>query len=327
MRVLVIGGAGYIGAHVVLALQEAGHTPIVFDDLSTGARENIAANIPLVVGNILDASALDSAFSQHKPDAVIHLAAKKAAGESMREPELYARVNIAGTINVLAAMLRAGCDEIIFSSSAAVYGSPHYVPMDEEHPTTPENFYGHTKLVVEGLLSWYGKTTPLRSVALRYFNAAGYDERGRITVPERDPQNLLPILLEAAAGKRKHVDLYGNDYDTPDGTCVRDYVHVTDLARAHVAALSWLDGQQPGTSIALNLGTGKGASVKECVAAVEELYGAVPADYVARRPGDPGTVITDAKRAKELLGWTPQHTEIKQILSTMGPLYKLKRRA
>jgi len=317
MHVAVIGGAGYIGSHVVLALQDAGFSPVVFDNLSTGRKENTPC--PLFVGDICNVQDLETFFTTYRPQAVIHLAAKKSSEESMRNLSLYAHVNIEGTINVLDAMVRHNVKTLIFSSTAAVYGQPQYVPMDEQHPTSPENFYGATKLACEQLFTWYGRLHGIRYAALRYFNAAGYDLR--IKHPEPDPNNLFPILFETVKGKRAAFTIMGTDYNTPDGTGVRDYVHVSDLARAHLLALTYLE-QHP--SLVCNLGSGRGYSVRECVTAMQELFGTFIVQEGPRRQGDPAVVLTSNEHALSTLNWTPEYTEIRDILLSMAHVYFLK---
>ena len=234
-RILVAGGAGYIGSHVQKQLLEDGFEVAVFDDLSSGDRKNILPGAAFIEGNILDKAALNAAMRQ-EIDGVVHLAAKKAVGESMVKPELYAENNISGSINILNAMAENGVKHIVFSSSAAVYGMPEYVPIDEDHRIAPINYYGYTKVAIEENMRWYARLGKLNYAALRYFNAVGYAADKSITGKERNPQNLMPIIMEAATGKREKFSIFGNDYDTPDGTCIRDYVHVSDLARAHTLA-------------------------------------------------------------------------------------------
>jgi len=284
MKLLVIGGAGYIGAHVVKELLQAGHKVVVFDNLSTGLRENLFHEAQFVHGDILDIAALSQVMTSDM-DAVFHFAAHKAAGESMRKPEKYATNNLSGTINIINAMSGAGIDKVIFSSSAAVYGTPRYLPMDEDHPLTPDSFYGFTKLEIERLLCWYEKLRGFRFAALRYFNAAGYDVDGMVTGLEQNPGNLLPVLMETAGGMREKLVIFGDDYDTPDGTCVRDYIHVNDLARGHLQALTYLTEYEK--SISVNLGVGRGYSVKEVYHRACDVTGVkIPMEQGPRRPGD-----------------------------------------
>ncbi len=320
MKVLVIGGAGYIGGHVALELLEAGHEVAVYDNLSSGRRENVSARGRFIEGDILDADSLGAAMAEGW-DGVVHLAAFKAAGESMTAPEKYARNNISGTINILNAMCAAGIKRIVFSSTAAVYGETEYLPVDEKHPTRPENFYGFTKLEVERLLSWYDKLKGLRYTALRYFNAAGYDIHGRVSGLERDPANLLPVMMEVAAGMRQYLTIFGDDYPTKDGTGVRDYVHVSDLARAHVAALERM--ARLDESLVVNLGSDAGLSVLEIVEAARRITGmAIPAKIEGRRDGDPARLVASSALAAEKLGWKAIHSDVDTLVSSSWNVYK-----
>lgn len=319
MRILVIGGAGYIGSHVVLALLEKGLDVRVFDNLSTGQRSNLFPKAEFVEGDILDTNVLHQAMTG--VDAVIHLAAKKAVGESMENPEKYAVNNITGTLNVLNAMTTAGVRHFVFSSSAAVYGMPDVDKLDETVPVNPINFYGFTKLEIERFLNWYDRLKGIRFVALRYFNAVGYDEQGRIHGLEQNPQNLLPIIMEVAAGSRERLNIYGNDYPTPDGTCIRDYIHVTDLADAHVRALDYLAADNP--SRIFNLGTGSGHSVLEMVTEAARLTDQpIPYQFAARRPGDPAILLATADLAQTILGWMPQHSDLPTIIQSTWHMYR-----
>lgn len=318
MRVVVIGGAGYIGSHVVRGLLDSGHVVRVFDNLSFGLRENLFPQAEFVHGDIMDELALGRALEGW--EAVVHLAAFKAVGESMVKPEKYARNNICGTVNILNAMSAHGLKRIVFSSSAAVFGEPSRLPIDEDHPTAPESFYGFTKLEIERILAWYSRLKGLRFSALRYFNAAGYDPEGRIMGLEREPNNLIPRLMEVAVGLKPGIDIFGDDYDTPDGTCVRDYVHVSDLARAHVMALDYMESRD--ADLRLNLGTGRGASVMEILEASRRVSGkAIPARIVGRRPGDPARLYASSARAKDVLGWEPLHSDIDTLVRTSWKAY------
>lgn len=320
MKVLVIGGAGYIGSHVALELMEAGHEVVAFDNLSSGLRANVFPGERLIEGDIMDEGALAAAMSEGF-DAAIHMAAFKAAGESMTAPEKYARNNLAGTVNILNAMCASGVGRLVFSSSAAVYGEPRYLPIDEAHPAEPENFYGFTKLEIERILAWYDRLKGLRFAALRYFNAAGYDPLGRARGLERNPANLLPVIMEAAAGMRPDVKVFGTDYATRDGTGVRDYVHVSDLAAAHVAALAALERDD--RSLTVNLGSGSGLSVLEILEAARRITGkAIPAQMVGRRPGDPAELYASSARAHELLGWTARHSDVDTLVRTSWEAYR-----
>ncbi len=317
-KILVAGGAGYIGSHVQKQLLEEGYAVVVFDDLSSGDKTNLLPGAEFIEGNVLDKAALHAAMSRGI-DGVVHLAAKKAVGESMVKPEIYAENNITGALNILNAMTANGVKHIVFSSSAAVYGMPEYSPVDEQHPIKPINYYGYTKVAIEENMAWYARLGKLSYAALRYFNAVGYAADKSITGRERNPQNLLPIIMEAATGKREKFSIFGNDYDTPDGTCVRDYVHVSDLAKAHTLAMKKLmDG---GDSFAANLGTGRGTSVKEIVEAAEKVIGRkLNYDYAGRRAGDPATLTAKADKARKLLGWEPEYTNVEDIIRTMWNL-------
>lgn len=319
MKVLVIGGAGYIGSHVALALMDAGHQVAAFDNLSSGLRQNIFPGERLIEGDIMDPVSLKSALSEGW-DAAIHMAAFKAAGESMVDPGKYARNNISGTVNILNALTEAQVKLLVFSSSAAVYGEPRYLPIDEKHPTEPENFYGYTKLEIERLLGWYDRLKGLRFAALRYFNAAGYDVKGRARGLERNPANLLPVIMEAAAGKRDELQVFGTDYDTKDGTGVRDYVHVNDLADAHVSALEYL--AREGKSLTVNLGSEEGLSVLEILECARAISGRhIPARMVGRRPGDPAKLVASSALAKRVLGWEARHSDVETLVSTSWKAY------
>ena len=252
--ILVVGGAGYIGSHVVKALRDAGRQPVVFDNLSTGLRENLFPEIPFIHGDLLIPEQICTAMKGIR--SVIHFAALKAAGDSMLEPERYALQNLNGTVNLLHAAGTAGVRHFVFSSSAAVYGEPQYLPLDENHPTEPANFYGQTKLQIEMLLSWFSRLRNMRYAGLRYFNAAGYDPDGEVRGLEKEPNNLLPLVLETLLGWRENLEVYGTDYDTEDGSCIRDYIHVSDLADAHLRALNFLEEQDE--DLVVNLGTSRG---------------------------------------------------------------------
>lgn len=317
-KILVIGGAGYIGSHVVKELLDGGYEAIVFDDMSTGQEVNLFKEAGFIKGNILDRKALDGAISQNI-DAVIHLAGKKAVGESMENPQKYAENNLNGVVNIVNSMVDNGVKHMVFSSSAAVYGMPQYLPLDEKHPLNPISFYGYTKLATENLLSWYAKLKDFNYIALRYFNAVGYAADKSITGREKNPQNLLPIIMEAATGKRDGFAIFGSDYETPDGTCLRDYIHVSDLASAHVAAIKRLMTDKK--SYALNLGTGKAISVKQIVDATENIIGKrLNYRFAPRRPGDPATVVAKAELAQQILGWKPKYTNIEDIIQTVWNL-------
>jgi len=318
-KILVTGGAGYVGSHVVKALRDAGKAPVVFDNLSTGLRENLLPGIPFILGDTLSVEQLKQAMSG--VDSIIHMAAHKAAGESMTDPGKYASNNLTGTINLLNAAAEAKIKYFVFSSSAAVYGEPEYLPLDEAHPTKPLNFYGYTKLEIENLLGWYSKLKGIRFASLRYFNAAGYDIDGEINGLEREPNNLIPIVLETIMGKREEVVVFGSDYDTDDGSCIRDYIHVNDLAEAHLSALGYLENQNQ--DLVVNLGTSKGLSVLEILRIAREVSG-TEFKYTLgpRRAGDPAVVLAKAALAAELLDWTPKHSDAATLLETSLRAYR-----
>ncbi|MDR2029010.1 MAG: UDP-glucose 4-epimerase GalE [Treponema sp.] len=320
MNVLIIGGAGYIGSHVVREFLDQGHGVTVYDNLSSGSRENLFPEGSFIHGDILDYHSL-AAAAKGGFDALIHLAAFKAAGESMLKPEKYSVNNINGTINILNAAVEGGIKNIVFSSSAAVYGEPEYLPIDEKHPAKPENYYGFTKLEIERFLGWYEKLKGLRFAALRYFNAAGYDVTGRITGLERNPANLIPVIMEAACGMRGEVQVFGNNYDTPDGTGVRDYIHVSDLAAGHVMALEYI--REKGKSLIVNLGSETGLSVLEIIEAARRISGKpIPAKITGRRPGDPARLTASAQFAREALGWTAKYSDLDTLIRTSWNAYR-----
>ncbi|MFA6508375.1 MAG: UDP-glucose 4-epimerase GalE [Treponemataceae bacterium] len=319
MKVLIIGGAGYIGSHVTREFLDQGHSVTVFDNLSSGLKANLFPEAAFVQGDILDTSSIGTVMKGGF-DALVHLAAFKAAGESMLKPEKYSVNNITGTLNILNSASEEGVKRVVFSSSAATYGEPKYLPIDEDHPTNPENYYGFTKLEIERFLAWYDKLKDIRFAALRYFNAAGYDVKGRISGLERNPANLLPIVMEAAIGMRSKVQIFGNDYDTKDGTGVRDYVHVSDLAVGHVAALEYLVKNDK--SLIVNLGSEAGLSVLELIESARRITGRlVPAEIVGRRPGDPAKLTASSKRAHELLGWSAKYSDVDTLVRTSWDAY------
>ena len=320
MKILVIGGAGYIGSHVTRAFLDSGHGVTVFDNLSSGSAMNLFDEADFVHGDIAHPVQLRKVMAGGF-DGCVHLAALKAAGVSMIDPGGYAEANISGTIDILNAALDTGLPRVIFSSSAAIFGSPRYLPIDEDHPKDPENFYGFTKLEIERLLEWYDRLKGLKYAAIRYFNAAGYDVEGRIGGLERHPENLLPVVMEVAAGVRKELSIFGNDYPTRDGTCIRDYVHVGDLARAHVSALEYI--VRNGESLAVNLGSEHGVSVLEMVEQAREVTGRdIPAAVTPRRPGDPAELVASSSRARELLGWEPRFSDTATLIESTWRVYR-----
>ena len=321
MKIFVTGGAGYIGSHVVLELCDKGHEVTICDDLSLGREENIDKRAKFLFGTTLDKQLLLKALLNKEYDAIIHLAAWKAAGESMEKPEKYAENNIIGSMNLLNAAIDAKIRNFVFSSTAAVYGFPSYLPIDEKHPINPSNYYGYTKVSIENNLRWYSQLKGLNFAILRYFNAAGYDVYGRIVGKEKNPNNLLPIIMETASGKREKVQVYGDDYDTIDGTGVRDYIHVNDLALAHVLALKYLVENEK--NLTVNLSTERGYSVLEAINKTKEITGReIPYQIVDRRNGDPDKVIASFAYAKKILNWNAKYSDLETILSTMWNIYK-----
>lgn len=314
MRVLVTGGAGYIGSHTARVLSEEGFEPVVLDDLGRGHRDAVRFG-PLVEGDVGDRALVGRLIREHKIEAVVHFAAFTAVGESVRDPRTYWSNNTLKTFALIDTLVEHGVKDIVFSSTAATYGDPISVPLREDHPRAPVNPYGATKLAVEMILRSYADAYGLRYMALRYFNAAGAHPDG--TLGERhDPEtHLVPLAIEAALGRAKPLTIFGTDYPTPDGTAVRDYIHVLDLADAHVRALRHL--RAGGASDAVNLGTGAGNSVREIVATVEAVTGKkVPHSLGPRREGDPPILVADPSRAKQLLSWTPRYTDIRELIET-----------
>ncbi|CAM2067089.1 UDP-glucose 4-epimerase GalE [Sulfidibacter corallicola] len=321
MNVLVVGGAGYIGSHVVLDLLTKGHSVTVFDNLSSGQRVNLFPEAHFVEGDIMFGNELDDTLGTGNFDAVIHLAALKAAGDSMVEPERYAEHNTSGTLRLIHAVCRHGVGAFVFSSSAAVYGNPVQLPIDEAHPLEPTNFYGFTKLETERFLKWYSQLRNLRFVSLRYFNAAGYDVEGRVRGLEVNPKNLIPIAMEVATGARGEMTVFGDDYDTPDGTCIRDYIHVNDLAVAHTKALEYMAAGKG--DLICNLGTGKGFSVLEVLRATEDAIGEKLNYRIGpRRAGDPANLVAASDLAREKLDWEPHHSDLNTLIETAWSAYR-----
>lgn len=320
MKVLLFGGAGYIGTHVALNFLDRRDTVGIFDNLSTGLRENVSDQALFFEGDIRDRERVAQVLSEGW-DAVVHLAALKAAGDSMIKPELYAENNITGSLVLMTECVKAGISSFILSSSAAVYGEPVYLPIDEDHPKHPENYYGYTKYNIEEHLSWFDKLKGLKYASLRYFNAAGYDPNGRMLGLERNPANLIPLVMETACGKRPNLLVFGTDYPTPDGTGVRDYVHVTDLADAHVKAVDYLLEKKE--SLVVNLGSEKGLSVKEILEASRTITGKpIPSQDVDRRPGDPAKLVASSDKAHNVLSWQPLYSDLETIISTTWKVYQ-----
>jgi len=313
MNILVAGGAGYIGSHAVKYLRRAGHTVWVYDNLSRGHRAAVPAD-RLIVGELEDTPHVTQVLGDLKIDAVMHFAAFDLVGESVTEPALYYRNNVLAALSLAEAMRAAGVTKIVFSSTTATYGVPRSLPIREDELQLPINPYGFTKLVFERLLDDYARAYGWSYAALRYFNAAGATPDGDLG-EDHDPEtHLIPIVLSVALGQRPEITIYGNDYPTEDGTCVRDYVHVDDLADAHLRALERLE---PGMGLKLNLGTGRGTSVREVIEACRRVTGhPIPEKIGERRPGDPPALVADASRAGEVLGWKPRYTDIESIVAT-----------
>lgn len=312
-RILVTGGAGYIGAHGCKALRAAGHEPVVLDDFRAGWRDAVKFG-PMVEADLNDLDAVRRAFEEVKPDSVMHFAALASVGESMQDAGLYWRNNVGGSLNLLTAMVEHGVDTIVFSSTTATYGQPDEDPITEGAPQKPINPYGASKLAVEMMLTDFERVHGIRSIAFRYFNVAGADEEGEVGEHHVPETHLIPLVLDAAAGARDKITIFGEDYDTPDGTCIRDYVHVMDLIDAHVLGTDWLlSGRE---SLRLNLGTGHGFSVREVIDAAGPVIGLpIPVESGPRRPGDPRRLICDATRAQEILGWKPTRSNLPQMIA------------
>ncbi len=321
MKIAVIGGAGYIGSHTVRELLDGGHQVFVFDNLSSGLKQNLFPDAHFFHGDILNREDLAIFFNKVQPEGVVHLAALKAAGESMTHPEKFSTQNIVGSLYLIQQAVASKVRYFVFSSSAAVYGTPQYNPIDENHPTNPENYYGYTKLSIENHLAWYSRLKGLHFAALRYFNAAGYDPNSRIIGLESNPSNLIPVAMEALTGKRKELLIFGNDYQTPDGTGVRDYIHVTDLAVGHLMAFDYLKKQKQ--NLIVNLGTNEGASVLEIVQHAQQITGKIlPHRIVDRRPGDPDSLVANPQKAMDILGWQAKYSDLKTILETTWKAYQ-----
>lgn len=313
-KILVVGGAGYIGSHMVKQLSKAGASVIVLDDLSAGYRDAVVDGVELVIGSAADADLLAALFSQHRFDAVMHFASFIQVGESVVDPAKYYANNVAATLTLLDAMRAAEVFRFIFSSTAAVYGDPAYVPIDEAHPKNPINPCGRSKWMIEQVLEDYDRTYGLKSVCLRYFNAAGADPEGELGERHVSETHLIPLVLQVASGRREAISVFGTDYDTPDGTCIRDYIHVADLCDAHALALEQL--LAGGESVRLNLGNGQGFSVNEVIETVRRATGReIPVRFEARRAGDPPHLVADSRLAREGLGWQPKRDDLAKIIA------------
>ena len=320
MKTLIVGGAGYIGSHIGLEAINQGHDVTVFDDLSTGFKKNIHPSAKFFNGSTLLEKDLAQVMKNNSFDVVIHLAGCKAAGESMINPTKYAKNNIIGGINLLKACAENEIYKFIFSSSAAVYGIPKYNPIDELHSLSPINYYGYTKLLIENNLKWFGKLKGIRYASLRYFNAAGYDQGKRISKKEKNPQNLIPIVMETANQERDELLVFGNDYDTRDGTGIRDYIHVSDLAEGHLSAIKYIS--EKNKDLIINLGTGEGHSVLDIINMTQKVSGKnIKYNFTDRRSGDPNIVIARSKKAEKLINWDPKHSDLRTIIKSTWNIY------
>ncbi len=319
--VLVTGGAGYIGSHVVEALRQQGYCPVVYDNLSTGHAAAVPEDVQLIEGDIRDTAFLRHILEEYDIEGVMHFAASSLVGESMEEPAKYYHNNVVGSFCLLEAMRAQGVERLVFSSTAAVYGQPEALPIKEDSPTVPTNVYGRTKLTIEGMLADYAAAYGLNYVALRYFNAAGASPGGAIGEDHRPESHLIPLILKTALGLRQNIQVYGDDYPTPDGTCIRDYIHVCDLAEAHVLALKHL--LQGGGSRIYNLGSQQGFSVGEVIKeakAVTEID--FPVIIGSRRPGDPAGLVASSEKIKGELGWRPSHSRLTDIIASAWRWHK-----
>jgi UDP-glucose 4-epimerase len=322
MTVLVTGGAGYIGSHAVRALKKSGFKTLVLDNLIYGHAEFVEPD-ELIKGDLADVELLDRVFQSNKIEAVLHFAAYAYVGESVSNPSKYYHNNVGCTLNLLDAMVKYHVNHIIFSSTCASYGEPIHIPIDERHPQQPINPYGRSKLMVEQILEDYDRAYMIKSVRLRYFNAAGADTDGGIGEDHNPETHLIPLILDVAINNRPHISIFGTDYDTPDGTCIRDYIHVSDLAEAHVLALKYL--QNGGETDYFNLGNGNGFSVKEVIDVARKVTGKeIPAVYADRRPGDPGELVGSSKKIKEVLGWSPKFANLETIIQTAWQWHKTR---
>ena len=313
MRTLVTGGAGYVGSHTVLALIDAGHDVVVLDNLRQGHRQAVPPGVTLIEADLADAPRLDAVLADGPWDAVFHFAALSLVGESMADPFLYFRENAVLGMALVEACVRHGVPRFVLSSTAALFGTPQRIPIDETEPVDPGSPYGESKLIIERSLHWAGRIHGLRSACLRYFNAAGADPAGRAGEDHTPETHLIPLVIDAALGRRAEIAVFGTDYSTPDGTCIRDYIHVSDLASAHLRAVAQLDGG----SVTYNLGNGAGHSVLEVIAAVERVGGRpVPVRLAPRRPGDPAALVAASDKLRAETGWAPRHAALDEIVRT-----------
>ena len=321
MRILVLGGAGYIGSHTALELVKAGNEVVIADNLVTGYRKAIPKGAKFYEGDLRDFDFLNKLFQQEKIDAVIHFAAYSLVGESVTNPLKYYDNNLYGTKVLLEAMVKNNVGKIVFSSTAATYGEPENIPILESDRTCPTNPYGETKLAMEKMFKWTAEAHGLRYVSLRYFNACGADESGTIGEAHNPESHLIPLILQVPNGKRETISIYGTDYDTPDGTCIRDYIHVTDLAQAHILAVQYLNNG--GESDIFNLGNGVGYSVREIIETARKVTGhPIPATETSRRAGDPARLVASSEKAKSVLGWKPVHDSLEEIIASAWNWHK-----
>ena len=321
MTVLVCGGAGYIGSHAVHELINRGEAVVIVDNLQSGHRSAVHSDAKFYQGDIRDSLLLDRVMEENKIDAVMHFAANSLVGESMEQPLKYFNNNVHGMQILLEAMVRHQVDKIVFSSTAAVYGEPERVPITEAEPTVPTNTYGETKLTMEKMMKWVSRANGIRYVSLRYFNVAGALEDGSIGEDHSPETHLIPLILQVPNGRREHITIFGEDYPTADGTCIRDYIHVVDLVDAHIKALAYL--QQGKDSEIFNLGNGQGFSVREMIAAAVRATGQpIKVELGARRAGDPAQLIASSEKAKTVLGWQPQYTSVEEIIKTAWKWHK-----
>ena len=324
MKLLVLGGAGYIGSHTATELLDNGHEVVIADNLVTGYREAVPEKATFYQGDLRDKDFLVDLLTKEKVDAVIHFAAFSLVGESVTNPLKYYENNLYGTKVLLDAMIETGVDKIVFSSTAATYGEPENIPILESDRTCPTNPYGETKLAMEKMISWAAKAHGLHFVSLRYFNACGAHKSGKIGEAHNPESHLIPLVLQVPNGKREFVSIYGNDYDTPDGTCIRDYIHVTDLAKAHILAVEYL--MNGGESDIFNLGNGVGYSVKVVIETARKVTGhPIPAKEEARRAGDPARLVASGEKARKILGWEPEIKDLADIISSAWKWHKAHR--
>jgi len=323
--VLVTGGAGYIGSHAALALEAAGYPVVILDSLEYGHADLVERSLKaeLVVGNTCDRTLLDHLFASRNIGAVMHFAAYIAVGESVTDPAKYYRNNVSGTLTLLQAMAAASVQHLVFSSTCAIYGPPQQIPISEDHPQNPISPYAQSKLMVEKMLADFGTAYGLRSVCFRYFNAAGADPQGRLGEDHNPETHLIPLVLMAALGRRESISIFGSDYDTPDGTCIRDYIHVSDLASAHVLGLEYL--LQGGACEAFNLGNGNGFSVKQVIETARQVTGRpIQAIACERRPGDPPMLVGSSDKARQCLGWHPHYRDLTDIIAHAWQWHQLR---